>query len=99
MIASTRLSQPPLLTSTSSTTATTDDWQSRKRGWQTCGYVETWKGTADATGKQQTGYIDPFGKPIKEAILHAKAANGQAVRWHECAGSLDDVYSNRRRQQ
>ncbi len=68
-------------------------------GWQTCGYLETWNGTADDTGKQQTGYFDPFGEPVKEALLHAKAASQQAVRWHERAGSLDDVYSNRRRQQ
>ena len=68
-------------------------------GWQTCGYLETWEGTSDATGKQQTGYFDPFGQPIKEALSHVKAANGQAVQWHERAESLDDVYSDRRRQQ
>jgi hypothetical protein len=68
-------------------------------GWQTCGYLETWEGTSDATGKQQTGYFDPFGQPIKEALSHVKAANGQAVQWHERAESLDDVYSDRRRRQ
>jgi hypothetical protein len=66
-------------------------------GWQTCGYLETWKGTADATGKQQTGYFDPFGKPIKEALHHAKVANQQAVKWHARAGSLDSVYSIKKR--
>jgi hypothetical protein len=66
-------------------------------GWQTCGYMETWEGTADSTGKQQTGYFDPFGKPIREALLQAKAANEQAVRWHEQAGASGNVYSERRR--
>jgi hypothetical protein len=54
-------------------------------GWQTCGYLETWTGTSDATGKQQTGYFDPFGKPIEEALSHARAANKQALQWHESA--------------
>ena len=67
-------------------------------GWQTCGYLETWEGTADSTGKQQTGYFDPYGKPIEEALVHVKAANEQAAQWHERAGTLNDVYSNRRRQ-
>lgn len=66
-------------------------------GWQTCGYMETWEGTADSTGKQQTGYFDPFGKPIKEALLQAKAANEQAVHWHEQAGSSGNVYSKRKK--
>lgn len=66
-------------------------------GWQTCGYLETWTGTADATGKQQTGYFDPFGKPINEALAHAKAANEQAVQWHEKSGSLKNIYSNKRK--
>jgi hypothetical protein len=60
--------------------------------------METWNGTADDTGKQQTGYFDPFGEPIREAILQAKAANEQAVRWHEQAGSLSNVHSKRNRQ-
>jgi hypothetical protein len=67
-------------------------------GWQTCGYMETWKGTSDATGKQQTGYFDPFGNPIKEALSQAKDANNQAVKWHEQAGTLDNVYSDKQRQ-
>ncbi len=66
-------------------------------GWQTCGYLETWTGTTDATGKEQTGYFDPFGKPIKEALVHVKVANEQAVLWHERAGSLSNVYSQKRR--
>ncbi|MCP4856868.1 MAG: hypothetical protein GY903_20490 [Fuerstiella sp.] len=66
-------------------------------GWQTCGYLETWEGTADATGKQQTGFFDPFGNPIREALLQAKAANEQAVHWHEQAGASDNVYSKRRK--
>ncbi|MDE0865274.1 MAG: hypothetical protein OSA98_15900 [Rubripirellula sp.] len=66
-------------------------------GWQTCGYMETWEGTADSTGKQQTGFFDPFGEPIKEALLQAKAANEHAVRWHEQAGASDKVYSKRRK--
>jgi hypothetical protein len=60
--------------------------------------METWEGTADATGKQQTGYFDLFGEPIKEVLLQAKAANEQAVRLHEQAGTLGDVYSNKKRQ-
>ena len=35
---------------------------------------------------------------IVKRLVHVKAANEQAVQWHERAGSLDDVYSNRRRQ-
>lgn len=66
-------------------------------GWQTCGYMETWTGAADATGKQQTGYFDPFGKPIKEALAHAMAANKQALQWHEKAGSLKNIYSDKRK--
>ncbi len=66
-------------------------------GWQTCGYLETWEGTADATGKQQTGYFDPFGEPIEDALSHARAANQQAVEWHERAGTLKDVYSSKLR--
>lgn len=66
-------------------------------GWQTCGYMETWEGTADDTGKQQTGYFDPFGVPIGEALLQAKDANEQAVSWHEHSGSSGNVYSKRKR--
>ena len=47
--------------------------------------------------KQQTGYFDPFGKPINEALAHAKAANEQAVQWHEKSGSLKNIYSNKRK--
>mgnify|MGYP001825417840 FL=1 len=38
-------------------------------GWQTCGYMETWEGTSDSTGKQQTECVDPFGESIREALL------------------------------
>ena len=64
-------------------------------GWQTCGYLETWEGTADDTGKQQTGYFDPFGKPIEEALSQARIANSKAVEWHEQAGTLKNVYSTK----
>lgn len=47
----------------------------------------------------QTVYFDPFGEPIREALLHAKAANEHAVRWHEQAGALSNVHSKRNRQQ
>ena len=52
---------------------------------------------AAISGKQQTGYFDPFGKPINEALAHAKAANEQAVQWHEKSGSLKNIYSNKRK--
>ncbi len=66
-------------------------------GWQTCGYIETWAGTHDATGKSQTGYFDPMGKPITEALKYVKDANEQALAWHKKAGTLEDVYSSMRR--
>ena len=66
-------------------------------GWQTCGYLETCAGTSDATGKCQTGYFDPKGKPILEALIHAQAANEQALKWHQQAGKLNDVYSSLKR--
>lgn len=64
-------------------------------GWQTCGYLETWEGTTDATGKQQTGYFDPFGEPIEEALSLAREANAKALEWHEKAGTLENVYATR----
>ncbi|MEM0970282.1 MAG: hypothetical protein AAGJ31_13070, partial [Verrucomicrobiota bacterium] len=64
-------------------------------GWQTCGYLETWEGTTDATGKQQTGYFDPFGEPIEEALSLARDANAKALEWHEKAGTLEQVYATR----
>lgn len=64
-------------------------------GWQTCGYLETWEGAEDATGKQQTGYFDPFGEPIEEALSLAREANAKALEWHEKAGTLKNVYSRR----
>ncbi|MEM7600269.1 MAG: hypothetical protein AAF357_02510 [Verrucomicrobiota bacterium] len=64
-------------------------------GWQTCGYLETWEGTTDATGKQQTGYFDPFGEPIEEALSLAREANARALEWHEKAGTLEKVYATR----
>lgn len=66
-------------------------------GWQTCGYLETWEGTADATGKQQTGYFDPFGKPIEQALSLARDANSKALEWHEKARTLKNVYSTGQR--
>ncbi len=64
-------------------------------GWQTCGYLETWEGATDATGKQQTGYFDPFGKPIEAALSQAREANARALEWHENAGRLRNVYSTK----
>ncbi|MEM9283318.1 MAG: hypothetical protein AAGA96_15965 [Verrucomicrobiota bacterium] len=64
-------------------------------GWQTCGYLETWEGTTDATGKQQTGYFDPFGEPIQEALSLAREANAKALDWHMKAGTLGKVYATR----
>ncbi len=66
-------------------------------GWQACGYLETCSGTSDATGKSQTGYFDPYGQPILEALVHAKAANEMALDWHREAGKHQDVYSTMRR--
>ena len=66
-------------------------------GWQTCGYLETCAGTSDATGKSQTGYFDPMGKPIIEALNHAQAANEQALVWHQQAEKLNNVYSTMKR--
>ncbi|MEM8943549.1 MAG: hypothetical protein AAGD11_00075 [Planctomycetota bacterium] len=58
-------------------------------GWQTCGYLETWSGVTDATGQEQGGFFDPFGQPLMEALMHAKAANEKAVEWHRSAHSFD----------
>ncbi len=55
-------------------------------GWQTCGYMETWSGVTDPTGQEQGGFFDPYGEPLMEALVHAKAANEQAVEWHQRAG-------------
>jgi len=54
-------------------------------GWQNCGYMETWSGVTDPTGKEQPGFFDPYGKPLMDALVHVKAANEQAVEWHERA--------------
>ncbi len=62
-------------------------------GWQTCGYLETWEGTSDATGKSQTGYFNPMGKPITAALDHAQKANEHALEWHKNAGNSKVVYS------
>lgn len=56
-------------------------------GWQTCGYLETWSGVTDSTGQEQGGFFDPYGNPLIEALNHAKAANEQAVVWHQHAGT------------
>lgn len=66
-------------------------------GWQTGGLMETRDCAADSTGKQQTGFFDPFGEPIKVALLQAKAANQHSVRWGEPAGASDNVYSRRKK--
>jgi hypothetical protein len=66
-------------------------------GWQTCGYLETCAGTSDATGKSQTGYFDPKGKPLLEALQFAQDANEQALVWHQQAGELNGVYSSMKR--
>jgi hypothetical protein len=65
-------------------------------GWLNCGYMETWDGaTTDNTGKCQCGFFDPFGKPLTEAMMQVKKANINAIKWHENAGSLEQVYSER----
>jgi len=66
-------------------------------GWQTCGYLETWGGTKTATGKCQTGYFDPMGRPLVEGLRHAKEANEQALEWHRQAGTRKQVYSTLKR--
>ena len=57
-------------------------------GWQTCGYMETWSGITDPTGQEQGGFFDPYGEPLMEALSHAKAANEQAVQWHQSDGDV-----------
>jgi hypothetical protein len=54
--------------------------------WQNCGYMETWGGVADPTGQEQGGFFDLYGEPLMEALVHVKAANEQAVQWHQRAG-------------
>ena len=49
-------------------------------------------------GKSQTGYFDPMGQPITEALKYVKDANEQALEWHKKAGTLEDVYSSMKRQ-
>lgn len=66
-------------------------------GWQVCGYMETWEGTSDPTGKSQTGFFDPMGNPIEEALKYVKVANEQALNWHKNAGKQVDIYSSLRR--
>jgi len=64
-------------------------------GWQNCGYLETWSGNSDNTGKEQSGFFDPFGNPITEVLTHVKAANENAVSWHMHAGELSCLYSDK----
>jgi hypothetical protein len=67
-------------------------------GWLNCGYMETWDGAGkDGTGKCQCGLFDPFGRPLTEALNQVKEANAHAVKWHERAGALDQVYSRQGR--
>ncbi|MEM9157420.1 MAG: hypothetical protein AAGB46_00115 [Verrucomicrobiota bacterium] len=66
-------------------------------GWQTCGYLETWTGTSDATGKSQTGYFDPMGRPILEALEPAREANASALAWRRQAGKEKISYSTMKR--
>ena len=66
-------------------------------GWHNCGYLEQWTGgKLDNTGKQQSGFFDPFGKPRLEALHHIKKANQNAVRWHNAAGDDAFEYSKRK---
>ena len=58
-------------------------------GWHHCGYMESWRGHTDQSGKQQGGFFDPFGRPHEEALRHVKPANAMAVQWHESAGPVD----------
>lgn len=66
-------------------------------GWHNCGYIEEWKGSKpDNTGKEQTGFFDPFGKPRMEALNNVKEANENTLIWHEKAGDKDFKYSQRK---
>ncbi len=66
-------------------------------GWHNCGYLEQWTGgKLDNTGKQQSGFFDPFVKPRLEALNHIKSANQKAVKWHKSAGDVEFEYSNRK---
>ena len=66
-------------------------------GWHNCGYLEQWTGgKLDNTGKQQSGFFDPFGKPRLEALNHIKSANQKAVKWHKSAGDVEFEYSKRK---
>jgi hypothetical protein len=58
-------------------------------GWHHCGYMESWRGHTDQTGKQQGGFFDPFGKPHEEALRRVKPANAMAIQWHENAEPID----------
>ncbi len=65
-------------------------------GWQFCGYIETWSGVVDDTGKEQCGLFDPFGKPLTEALDHVKEANANAIDWHKKAGQNKAEYSTKK---
>ena len=66
-------------------------------GWHNCGYLEQWQGSkTDATGKEQTGFFDPYGNPRTEALNHVKKANENAVTWHKHAGRRVFEYSQRK---
>ena len=52
-------------------------------------------GKLDNTGKQQSGFFDPFGKPRLEALNPIKKANQKAVKWHNASGNDVFEYSKR----
>ncbi len=67
-------------------------------GWHNCGYIEQWKGSKlDQTGKEQTGFFDPFGKPRLDALKKVKEANEKTLFWHEKAGENEFLFSQRNR--
>ncbi|MEM9282754.1 MAG: hypothetical protein AAGA96_13080 [Verrucomicrobiota bacterium] len=67
-------------------------------GWHNCGYLEQWAGgRLDNTGKQQTGFFDPFGVPRSDALDLVQEANRKAMAWHEQAGEVDFEFSKRNR--
>ena len=63
-------------------------------GWHNCGYMEQWQGSKpDATGKEQTGFFNPYGLPRMEALEKVKSANTNCTKWHNEAGQTDFVFS------
>ena len=67
-------------------------------GWHNCGYMEQWQGSQpDQTGKEQTGFFNPFGLPRTEALEKVKTANTNCTNWHNEAGQNDFVFSKLKR--